>query len=62
MLTRFPKPSSTVSLLLGSHLFPFTSPPRAFRLRICFSDPDALLSPLSKDPFTYLLESRGREE
>lgn len=45
--------------LIFLHL-PHSIPP--FRLHICFSDPDTLLSSLSKYPFIYLFESMRREE
>ena len=60
MLTLFLKLSSTVS---PSWFFTYFSPPLSphpFRLHICFSDPDTVLSSLSKYPFIYLFESRGK--
>lgn len=39
----------------------FSPPPPLcpFRLHICFSDCDTLLSPLSKYPLIYLFEDKG---
>lgn len=42
--------------------FSLPSPFHLLRLRICFSDPDTLLSSLSKYPFIYLFERKEREE
>lgn len=63
MLTLFLKLSSTISYPPGFSLF-FSPPPpfHPFSLHICLSDPDTLLSTLSKYPFIYLFENKEREE
>lgn len=61
MLTLFLKLSSTISYPPGFSLF-FSPPPpfHPFSLHICLSDPDTLLSTLSKYPFIYLFENKER--
>lgn len=54
-----------LSNLICSWFFTYFSPRSPFhllRLCICFSDPDTLLSSLSKYPFIYLFERKEREE
>lgn len=54
-----------LNVLTASWFFTYFSPPSPFhllRLHSCFSDPDTLLSLLSKYPFIYLFERKEREE